>query len=670
MATTSSGTISSPGVGSNLDVNGIVSKLMTVEQQPINKLNSREASYQAQISAYGQLKSALGSFQNAVSNLSNTSTFKSYSAMPADSTILTASAASTAAPGTYALEVSKLAQAQKLVAAGQTSTTASIGNGSITFDFGTISGGTFNATTGQYTGAAFASSGNGSKTVTIDATSNSLIGIRDAINAANVGVTASIVNDGSGSPYRLALSSNNSGASNSLKISVTGDAALSNLLANDPAGVQNLAETTTAQNATMKVNGVSVSKASNTVSDVIQGVTLNLLKTTTTPTSITVAQDSASVQSSISSFVKAYNDLNNTIKNLSGYDAAAKKGGVLQGDSTIMHLQAQLRSMLTQPVANTGGALTTLSQIGVSFQRDGSLALDTAKLGSAISSNFADIASLFAQTGKTSDSLVNFTSSTATTKPGTYSLSVTQLATQGSLTGSAAPVSTVITAGVNDTLDVSVNGTAATVTLSPGTYTAASLATELQSKINGNSTFSAAGLSVAVTQAGGPFTLTSAAYGASSSVAITGGNGLSNLLGTPTQTFGVDVAGTINGQLATGSGQSLTGSGDADGLKIQVAGGALGSRGSISFSQGYAYNLNTYVTSMLAATGDINSRTSGINSSITEIGKQRTAMQARLTTVEARYRAQFTRLDTMLSSMNQTSTYLTQQLNALTALNK
>lgn len=670
MATTSSGTISSPGVGSNLDVNGIVSKLMTVEQQPINKLNSREASYQAQISAYGQLKSALGSFQNAVSNLSNTSTFKSYSAMPADSTILTASAASTAAPGTYALEVSKLAQAQKLVAAGQTSTTASIGNGSITFDFGTISGGTFNATTGQYTGAAFASSGNGSKTVTINATSNSLIGIRDAINAANVGVTASIVNDGSGSPYRLALSSNNSGASNSLKISVTGDATLSNLLANDPAGVQNLAETTTAQNATMKVNGVSVSKASNTVSDVIQGVTLNLLKTTTTPTSITVAQDSASVQSSISSFVKAYNDLNNTIKNLSGYDAAAKKGGVLQGDSTIMHLQAQLRSMLTQPVANTGGALTTLSQIGVSFQRDGSLALDTAKLGSAISSNFADIASLFAQTGKTSDSLVNFTSSTATTKPGTYSLSVTQLATQGSLTGSAAPVSTVITAGVNDTLDVSVNGTAATVTLSPGTYTAASLATELQSKINGNSTFSAAGLSVAVTQAGGPFTLTSAAYGASSSVAITGGNGLSNLLGTPTQTFGVDVAGTINGQLATGSGQSLTGSGDADGLKVQITGGALGSRGSINFSQGYAYNLNTYVTSMLASTGDINSRTSGINSSITEIGKQRTAMQARLTTVEARYRAQFTRLDTMLSSMNQTSTYLTQQLNALTALNK
>lgn len=664
-------TISSAGVGSGLDVNGIVTKLMAVEQQPITNLNKKEATFQAKISAYGSLKSALSSFQSTLLGLSNASNFKSIAATTADSSIVTASASNIAVTGSYALDITKIAQAQKLVAAGQATTTASIGTGAattVTFDFGTISGGTFNAVTGQYTGATYTSNGNGVKTLTIDASNNSLAGIRDAINAANLGVSATIINDGGTSPYRLSLSSNNMGQSNSMKISVAGDVALGNLLGQDPVGVQNLSEVATAQNAAFKVNGIAVSKASNTVTDVIPGVTLNLLKPTTSTTSVSVARDTGSVQTSVSNFVKAYNDLNTTLKNLSGYDAAAKKGGVLQGDSTVLQLQAKIRSILTASVSNTSGSLTNLSQIGVSFQRDGSLSLDTAKLSTAISSNPNDIASLFAETGRTSDSLISYTSSTSNTKVGTYGINVSALATQGSLTGSAAPISTTITAGVNDALDVSVNGIATSITLAAGTYTAATLATELQSKINGSASISSAGLSVAVTQAGGAFTLTSSTYGSSSAIAVTGGNGLANLLGTPTQSFGVDVAGTIDGQFAAGSGQSLTGSGNADGLKILVSGGTLGARGSVSFSQGYAYILNTLTTNLLATNGALDARTSGITSSISSISKQRDALTARLVGIEARYRAQFTNLDSMLSSMNQTSTYLTQQLNALQSL--
>lgn len=661
-------TISSAGVGSGLDVNGIVSKLMAVEQQPITNLNKKEAAFQAKISAYGSLKSALSGFQGVLLGLTNASSFKSITATPADNTIVTASASSIAVAGSYALDITQIAKAQKLVATGQTSATASIGNGTVTIDFGTISGGTFDTVTGKYTGASFTSNGNGAKTLTIDASNNSLTGIRDAINAANIGVTATIINDGSATPYRLSLSSGSMGQSNSMKISVAGDAALGNLLGQDPVGVQNMSEVVTAQNASFKVNGVTVSKTSNTVTDVISGVTLNLLKPTTSTTSVTVAQDSGSVQTSVSSFVKAYNDLNTTLKNLSGYDAAAKKGGVLQGDSTVLQLQAKVRSILTTSVSNTSGALTNLSQIGVSFQRDGSLALDSAKLSSAISSNFSDIASLFAETGRATDSLISYTSSTSNSKVGTYGVNITALATQGSLTGSAAPVSTTITAGVNDALDVSVNGTATSIILAAGTYTAATLAAELQSKINGSTPISSAGLAVTVTQSGGAFTLTSSTYGSTSAIAVTGGNGLTNLLGTPTQSFGVDVAGTIDGQFATGSGQSLTGSGNAEGLKILVSGGALGARGSVSFSQGYAYTLNSFATSLLATDGALNTRTSGITNSITSIGKQRDALTARLVGIEARYRTQFTNLDTMLSSMNQTSTYLTQQLNALQSL--
>jgi flagellar hook-associated protein 2 len=670
MATTSATSSTS------LDVNSIVSQLMTVERQPIKKLDVREASYQAKLTAYGSIKGAVSGFQTALQALNSASRFQGLKATPSDTTVFSASATSSAAAGTYSLEVTTLAQAQKLVAAGQASSTATIGSGAsttVTFDFGTISGGTFDSGTGHYTGATFTSTGTGTKSITIDSSNNSLQGIRDAINAAQMGVTATIVNDGSGTPYRLALSSNNNGISNSTKITVSGDATVGSLLAHDPAGTQNLAETATAQNASFKVNGVSVSKTSNTVSDVIQGVTLTLNKTTTSPATLTVARDTASISSAISSFVKAYNDLAGTLKNLSAYDAASKTGAILQGDATVRSLQSQLRSMLSTAVTGTSGALTTLSDVGVSFQKDGTLALNQTKLDSAIANNFGDIASLFASVGKASDSLVSFTSATSNTKAGNYAVNITQLATQGKMAGALAAGTTTIDA-TNNTLNVVINGTSASVTLASGTYTAATLATEVQSKINSASALSTAGITVAVTQTAGVFTVTSNAYGSTSSVALTG-NGADNLFGgiggaapvtPPTTTAGVDVAGTIGGVASTGSGQVLSASsGDPIGLSITVSGGALGARGTIDYSQGYASTLNKWATSVLASDGALASRTDGIGRTIKDIGNRRAAMETRLIAIEQRYRAQFVALDTMLSSMNQTSTYLSQQLAQL-----
>ncbi|CAH1903604.1 Flagellar hook-associated protein 2 [Candidatus Nitrotoga sp. HW29] len=660
-------TTASATTGTSIDVNSIVSQLMSVEQQPIAKLNVKEASYQAKLSAFGTIKSALATFQTALQGLSNASKFQTVNATPSDATIFSATAASTAIAGSYSLDIASLAQAQKLVASGQTSSTAAIGAGAattVTFDFGSISGGTFSAATGVYTGAAFTSNGNATKSITIDSTNNSLQGIRDAINAGKMGVTATIINDGSGTPYRLALSSDNNGVNNSLKISVAGDTAVSNLLANDPAGIQQLAETVTAQNANFKVNGVTVSKNSNTVFDVIPGVTLNLNKITTSATSLTIVRDTAAISNSISGFVKAYNDLSATLTTVSAYNPASKTGALLQGDSTVRSLQSQLRAALTTTITGTSGALTTLSQVGVSFQKDGSLALDNAKLGNAIANNFNDIAGLFAAVGNATDSLVSFNSaSSSTTKPGNYAVNISQLATRGSAVGSAA-ANTTITAATNDTLNFTINGVNASVTLTAATYTAQSLAAELQSKINSVSALSAAGISVAVTQNAGVLSVIAANYGSGSSVAITGGNGASDLMGgAPIQTTGVNVAGTIGGITATGSGQTLTAtSGDPQDLSISINGGVLGARGVLNYSQGYAYALNKWSTSILAGDGVLMSRTNGINKSITDIGNQRTTLQARLVGIEQRYRMQYSALDAMLTSMNQTSTYLTQQL--------
>ena len=648
----------------NLDVNSIVSQLRTVERQPINKLNAKEAGYQAKLTAYGSVNGAMASFQTAVQGLSSASRFTSLNATSSDDTILSATTSSIAVAGTYSLEVTSLAQAQKLVAAGKSSSTAGIGDGTattVTFDFGTITGTPVNGKYPVAPATTFVSNGGGAKTVTIDSSNNSLQGIRDAINAAKIGVTATIINDGDATnPYRLALSSDSNGASNSLKISI-GDNEnddVRDLLAHDPVATQNLTETVTAQNAVFKVNGVAVSKASNSVADVIQGVTLNLKKVTDAPATLTVAHDKASVGNAVASFVKSYNDLAKTLKDISAYDPKTKRAAILQGDSTVRSIQSQLRNTLGSAVVGASGDLTTLSQIGVSFQKDGSIALDSAKLSSVMESNIADIASLFAATGKATDSLVSYTSATSSTNAGSYAVNVTQIATQGKTVGAAAANTTITDA--NKALDITINGVSASITLATGSYTAQTLAAELQAKINGASALSSAGISVAVTKSvDNKLTVTSSSYGSTSSVIISG-TGSADLLGaTPTSTAGVNVAGSIGGVTSTGTGQLLQ---DTQGMSVTISGGGLGGRGSVSYSNGYAFLLNKWASSILTTDGTLANRTEGINSSIKDLGNRRTALETRLIGIEKRYRDQFTRLDVMLSSMNSTSTYLTQQL--------
>lgn len=419
MATTpaSSATTSS----TNLDINGIVSQLMKVERLPIDKLNTQEASYQAKLTSYGTIKGALSSFETAVSDLNSTTRFQSLKATPSDAAIFSASATSIASAGTYSVEVTNLAQAQNLIADGRASTTNAIGAGAdttVTFDFGSITGSTptpYDATTetgGTYSGATFTSNGKGTYSITINSGNNTLEGIRDAINAASMGMTATIVNDGDAAvPYRLVLSSDSVGASHSAKITVSGDATISSLLAHDPEGTQNLAETVTAKNANLKINGVGVSKDSNSVSDVIHGVTLNLLKETTTPVKLTVARDTSTISTSVASLIKAYNDLVGIFKTETSYNATTQKGATLQGDATVRNMQAQMRSILSSAVSGTSGALNTLSDVGVSFQKDGTLKLDQAKLDTAMKDHFADISILFSSDNGYLTTLKTFTTS-------------------------------------------------------------------------------------------------------------------------------------------------------------------------------------------------------------------------------------------------------------------
>jgi flagellar hook-associated protein 2 len=305
------------------------------------------------------------------------------------------------AAGNYTIDVSQLAQAQTVITAGQVDTKTAIGNGKITIDFGAITGGTLNATTGQYTGATFtADASQTAKSITIDPTNNTLEGIRNAINGANAGVTATIVNDGSGSPNRLVLTSTQTGEKSSMRISVDGDATLQNLLNNDPAGTQNLKQTAAAQNAKLNVNGIDVTSASNTVKEAIQGATLTLVNTG--KTGLSMKENTAGVKTAINDFVKAYNSLQSTAASLTTYDADTNTAAALVGDSTLRNLQTRIRQALTTPQAGGANDMKVLTEIGVAFQKDGTLAVDSDKLDKALANNLKGVANLFSSaTGST-----------------------------------------------------------------------------------------------------------------------------------------------------------------------------------------------------------------------------------------------------------------------------
>ena len=653
------GTLSSAGIGSGLNVTSLVSQLMATQQQPLLNLQTQQATYQAEISAYGSLAGTLSTLQTDASNLSSTNLYSAYTATASTSGFFTSSANATASAGSYGLAITNLAQANKLASnTHYASTSTTVGSGTVTFQFGTTTAGsppTFSPSATQ-----------GAQTLTIDSAHNSLAGISAAINSANVGVTASVANDGSG--YRLVLTSNNSGAANSLKVSTTGS--LSALSYDPTAGSNSMTQTVAGKDAMFTLDGMAMTSASNTVTNAIQGVSLTLTQPTTTPLTLTVAANTALIQSAVQSFVTDYNAAQASIKSLTAYNATTKTAAILTGDSTVMSVQTQLRAILNTPLSTAGGGLNNLADVGITFNKDGTLALNTATLGSVLADPSKNIATLFASVGVPSDPLVKFGTATAAAKGGNYALNISQMATQGTLTGSAAPATTTIASGSNDQFNINVNGIAAAITIPAGSYSSTTLAAQVQSQINGVAAFSAAGITVSVGYDGsGNMLITSNQYGSASTVTASaaGSNGgFANLFGAPVSAAGLDVAGTIGGASAHGIGQTLTATtGNPAGLTLNITGGATGSRGTVAYAAGIGSQLASLLGNMTSISGMIANRTSNLQTRISNIGTKTTQENARLAAIQAQYQKQFSSLDKVMASMSQTSTFLTQQITSL-----
>ena len=412
--------VSSLGIGSNLDLTTLLANIKTGEQAPLVALQKQQTSFTARLSAYGQLNGALSALQSASEALAAPALFAGIKASSSATDVLSATAASSATSGIYAVNVTQLAQAQSLAAAGVASSTTALSKvgATIKIEFGAIAtappvDGKYTVATpgsdGTYTGASFVLDGARTPiTITIAAGASSLADISKAINDSASGVTASIVNDGSSTPNRLVLTSKTTGETSSMRITVTGDPevaadagppvvnqvpnAIASLLANDPAGNQKMQQTIAAQNTKLTVNGVAVTSANNSVAGAIQDVTMTVTKVGTS--SLTVQNDTGSVQSAITSFVSAYNSLQSVVGKLTAFDADSKSGAVLLGDSVLRNIQVGIRSTLTSAQTESSG-LSMLSNIGVSFQKDGTLAVDSTKLTAALGSKLSGVASLF-----------------------------------------------------------------------------------------------------------------------------------------------------------------------------------------------------------------------------------------------------------------------------------
>jgi len=374
-------------INGGLDVLTIVDSLIAVERQPITRLQQQAKNYQDRVSAYQTLNAKLLAFRTSVESLLykdeevplnlpadysdrfGTSLLALRSAESSDEAVATASAGKGTAVGNFTVTVTRMAKFNAHASNNFASDTE----------------------TATRTGTLVIQKGTEAEaTITIDETNNTLQGIKNAINGANAGFTAAILNDGSGTPYRLVVTSDDSGTANEL--------AITNNLTGGGGAAVTFTETTPAEDAALEINGVDVQSSSNTITNALEGVTLTLRSESGT-TVIRVDRDTDAIAAGLKDLVAGYNDLMAYISSQSRYDTSRKSSGILAGDFTLRDAQSRLGSVLFQSVSISGFSLSVLSQLGITLSNSGTLSLDESELESQLTSNFQDVAHLLLADG-------------------------------------------------------------------------------------------------------------------------------------------------------------------------------------------------------------------------------------------------------------------------------
>lgn len=382
--------ISSAGIGSGLDVQSIVKQLVAIERQPIVQLQGEASRLQTQISAFGKVQSNLSTLRDSATKLAQASTWSASKAVVSDPTTLAAAAAGNAAAGSYKVVVGRLAAAQTLSSAGYASASTSLGSGTLRIELGDFD-----------SDPPVPKAGATAVDIQIDPAKSTLVDVRNQINAAGAGVTASIVNDVGGS--RLVLRSSATGAENGFRVQVLGDddgdttdAAGLSALAFDPSagGVSQMSRPQPAANALVQVNGVPIESASNVLEGTIEGMTMSLRKLG--EAEVVVEPDIAALKAAVDEFVKAYNESIKLLRQQTSYDPNTKTAGPLQGDRSGVSMLNQMRSLFTGSGGNSA-VYQRLADVGLNLGTDGLIKVDETKLTNALN-NGAELGKLFGNT--------------------------------------------------------------------------------------------------------------------------------------------------------------------------------------------------------------------------------------------------------------------------------
>lgn len=649
------------GGGSGIDTQELVNQLVELESAPSTlRLDTRQELLETQISDFGFFRSAMSELESAVEALGNEDTFNAKSISVPNTSLISLTALNpSAVAGTHKIQIDQVAQSHTLSSGATTyaSTDAQVGTGTLTLRFGSWDAGETTFTVDpDKTGAE----------IVIDETNNSLEGLRDAINSADIDVQASIVDNGSGE-FQLLLTGP-SGASNEIEIVATEEVSnpgLANFDFNET--TQNLNQEQEGLDAELRLNGLSLSRASNTITDVIEGLEFDVFNASASEViNLTITEDKNFAETAIRDFVDAYNLFLENVEVLVDFNPEINDFGSLKNDSLANSLISSVRNYLGTTVTGIDDGFTILANIGIRTQLDGTLDIvdDENQINTsfraAIDDNFDLVRSFFVPQTSSDDSRLKINGYGSRTESGSYDIDITAAATQGTLTFTD-PVTSFDTTGNDYSFDIEIDGVTATINLPDATTYADEddLASEIQSLINLDQNFVNAGVSVAVSYDGG-FQFVSNNYGSDSNVSITaiGADtaeiGLSVLDGTA----GSDIVGTVDGVEGFGFGNVLLpkiGSA-AEGLKMIITPGET-FQTNVNFSRGFGGGLLGLFDTFLSNNGLISEHEEGIEKKLDDVEDDRVALERRTEAYRARLESQFIAMEAIVRSLNNTGTF-------------
>lgn len=629
------------GLVSGIQSSDIIDAFINADRATTRLLERNKALFEARREAVRTFNTRMLSAQLDLGTLKRASTFQSRTATSSNADALSiTTTGSTAVPGTYSLDVVAVARAHQIAAVGQSSAETAFASGSVSLQLGDA----------QATAITFSAGG-------------SLNDIALAINNAQAGITASVINDGSGSPYRLVLKGDKTGDDNT--ILATGTGGMTALFT----GMSTLAE---ASNAEVRIGtgpgAITVNQASNTFSEIVPGVTFEA-RTAANGITLSVNADTAVAKEGITKFVDSMNSAITYLKANAGYDAGTKSAGVLISQGNLVSGMGQITRALMGTVPGLQPPINSLTALGITINRtDGTLTIDQTKLNKVLTDNPEGVRRLFMNTGSSTEPAVQFSNITDKTKlTGAFTVDITQPALQAVLSSTALAASTVIS-NSNNTLGVTVNGTSATLTLTNGTYTRAQLAQQLQSALNAVLSPTSEKLNVSLVN--DRLDVRSDRYGQTQNIQIKSDSTALSALGLSAQNVsGTNVAGTINGVAGTGNGRLLSGATgtDAQGLALNVTATVAVSGASVTVNKGLGQLIGDRFSRMTDNSfGAISSIDKTLTKNISDAATKITKSDEMLAKRRERYERQFQAMERMIASFNAQGTALTNFVNSLT----